>query len=951
MQKNFSFKGLTRSGDNLSAADGECMELVNLRVADGCLSPIPVQFAETSLAAGYSDIFWHVGPEKLLCITNDGKGAVHIYDKDYSLVKNSSNGSAELYPQLSGVKKIEFIGNIAACITAETIYYLIFDSSRYRLLGERPPMPEFSITYESKVHSIVSDEEYSLTVSLGESNSGEIGWGEASKGYFDQCVDYLHSNGYYIDRTLFRYALRLFDGSYICHSPIMCVTDNKTMSGLGRDGSNFAYEAVSSGAGVSSSKYKVSVQGFLPSFTFRKVDLGVWKNIIVGIDVFTTGSICGHKVSNAGKTSRGVDTTGVERYVKKSAKEIMNEVSSASLFYRIAEFDINGKLVDSLKNVSLSSIALSPALGDDAGSLMMRGANYSYVFNSRLHLAGVNETFFKGYEGSFFLVPGMVEDKAEYALVATTLRTDKGEVVVKREYSRTFLLSADDDGRYLTPYIMYPDSRAVEMLFVIQVGNDIYRKAFALKQHPGLNIATYINAYGSGATVRIEGALSNGTEPTVYSAENVKYYFSSVPGRYTIVYKGGKGWYFGDVEFKLTEGPDGTGYHHLINSLNPADGDTVTIVIEAGDATEDIVDISNIALDDSWEKLTERETVEERNVCERRGNVLRVSAVDLPFNFPAKNTYTPSQEDIVAVCSNTMALSHGQFGQHPLLLFCKDGIWALSSDASGSVTYSAAHPLSRETCLNARAVCAVDAGVAFVGHRGLMLLRGSSLQELSLPLDSPSHLMQSLKDEKIFCKIAKISGVELSPCDASFKEYAAGAVVGYMADENEICVSNSSYGYSFIYSLAQRTWTKMNHSFLSFTNRYPHLLALSLTGVVVLHRDYASPAVPVLLITRPQLWGGKLPKRILQFMLHAAVKVPDGGKGLGCYILCSNDGVHFKLLGGCERVRDFNDIVLPFLPTQAYKYFVVALSGTVSADSRIVGAELSMVTSWENRLR
>jgi hypothetical protein len=50
-------------------------------------------------------------------------------------------------------------------------------------------------------------------------------------------------------------------------------------------------------------------------------------------------------------------------------------------------------------------------------------------------------------------------------------------------------------------------------------------------------------------------------------------------------------------------------------------------------------------------------------------------------------------------------------------------------------------------------------------------------------------------------------------------------------------------------------------------------------------------------------------------------------------------------------VRDFNDIVLPFLPTQAYRYFVVALAGTVSADSRFVGAELSMVTAWENRLR
>ena len=41
MHKNFSFKGVVRSNDNILAYEGECMELVNLRMVNGSLKPIP----------------------------------------------------------------------------------------------------------------------------------------------------------------------------------------------------------------------------------------------------------------------------------------------------------------------------------------------------------------------------------------------------------------------------------------------------------------------------------------------------------------------------------------------------------------------------------------------------------------------------------------------------------------------------------------------------------------------------------------------------------------------------------------------------------------------------------------------------------------------------------------------------------------------------------------------
>ena len=41
MHKSFSFKGIGGSCDKLLAPEGECLELVNLRMVNGSLRPIP----------------------------------------------------------------------------------------------------------------------------------------------------------------------------------------------------------------------------------------------------------------------------------------------------------------------------------------------------------------------------------------------------------------------------------------------------------------------------------------------------------------------------------------------------------------------------------------------------------------------------------------------------------------------------------------------------------------------------------------------------------------------------------------------------------------------------------------------------------------------------------------------------------------------------------------------
>ena len=475
MQKSFSFKGLTYNSDNLLVADGECMELVNLRYRDGVLSPIVTDDKGSELESIYGRVYWHPAAEMFLAVEMTDEHAVHFYDKNLKIVTSSTNaGTLMLFPLLKGIERIEFSGNIVCCIAANTFYYLFYNSGSYRWLGEQPPMPNLTISLKSIVYSLSTEGEYLLSVSL-DNISDPLYWRNASSGFFKECLAALHSKGYFVDRALFRFAFRLFDGNYLCYSPIYYVDDDNSVSGLSRDKGNFISEAINSGASVGSSKYRVKIQGFKPSFHFADINLKNWENIIVGIDLFTTGSIYGHKLSDVAEDweqRNGLYYSrerGVMRYMKKSNSELLADVTDATLFYKIAEYDINGVLVDSVDDVSQTNLALCDGLPDDSCSALRRSATASYQFNGRLHLAGLREMLFKGYMPYDYLPAALEQRLANYAMVVTKIKTTMGVSVVKKEYNGTFALGYKEGFYCLTPYIMYPDSRACEMEFIIKI--------------------------------------------------------------------------------------------------------------------------------------------------------------------------------------------------------------------------------------------------------------------------------------------------------------------------------------------------------------------------------------------------------------------------------------------------------------------------------------------------
>ena len=269
------------------ADEGECLEVMNMRIKDGSLVPVGRPVDVAALGYAYSRILWHEAAGYYLCITDEQNPALHIYDKEWTLQKDSDGNL--LFPSLRGVRNVEFMGYIVCCITDTGIFYILYNDGRYIWLGERPPMPSLDITIQSKLSRTVTENEYYTS-----GNEGiESTWYYNAKGFFDEAISVHNRNGYYIDRALFKFALRLYDGSYIAVSPAMYVSDDNEVSSIKRDSGNLKYEA---SGNTMPSKYIVMVLGFKPKFVFTDINLENWKNIVVGIDLFTTGSIMGKKV-------------------------------------------------------------------------------------------------------------------------------------------------------------------------------------------------------------------------------------------------------------------------------------------------------------------------------------------------------------------------------------------------------------------------------------------------------------------------------------------------------------------------------------------------------------------------------------------------------------------------------------------------------------------------------
>lgn len=926
------------------------------------------------------------------------------------------------------VNELSFMGNIVIMYSSDGVRYAIFDGS-YRYLGKLPKLPELSIGIKSVHVTTLSDSEYySETAEIPSANEG-LRWKNVSKGYYDECLNGLYHQRAFVDRTLFRLAARLFDGSYICYSPVYYVEDSDTLIEnigyywlgksykIGRDNKNF-FSVARSTSGSTRSQYFTSVRGFIPSFKPQNYNLKNWRDIIVAIELFATPSIMGHESRNdthsadyeyldtgnvaAAATVKLTTIDSYDRYVWKGAKKIREEVAEASLFYKIAEFDLQGNEVWRLDNTSPTQLAVQTRLPLNEQPHELSSASFRYIYNGKMHLGGVTELFADAYGD--YSVAGRSSEKIIQITSVVTIGTEQGErrVISTVKYPNVHKRGED---YMLSPLLHYADTRAKNMRIYVCRKEGIYTPAeykdFPLTAHKTLNMAYYLNSANLGSEHDVK--VTNNSEALIVDVEGsnkenafvaaVKTIFpdrENYTGTYLFTFNGtNKLWDLkitysnGDIAEKtavsvysyglrLYSG-DKQGLVDIIIGGIIKDGDTITATLEYG--TNTLAGLNPIKVGgEGWSTLTTNDAdftkdadgditgFSLKNIVENREytrrNVMRVSQVDNPLFFPAKSTYS-FDADIVALCSNTVAVSQGQFGQHPLYVFTSEGIWLMSVDVSGAGSYLAQIPCSREICNNAAGVSVTTHGVVFPTTKGLMLVNGGEVLNISEALAGLST-PELVRSDDVVGRICGIVDKQQLCSRESFLDYLAESFTAFDYNANLLYVCNPARDYIYVYNNASGVWSTADGQY-SVKVEYSDRLILGYeyrgdNGYEYVRYTFDKQnssvgAVPVVVVTRGCCFSSMGFKRLSQAALRATFHAAK----TGFYTLGSIDGVSWMLLGGRdfskETATQCRDIVTSFARTRAFRYFAFAFVGEVRNDARLAFIEVAAQTDFEQKIR
>lgn len=204
-------------------------------------------------------------------------------------------------------------------------------------------------------------------------------------------------------------------------------------------------------------------------------------------------------------------------------------------------------------------------------------------------------------------------------------------------------------------------------------------------------------------------------------------------------------------------------------------------------------------------------------------NKLYTSEVNNPFVFPPKGIQTVGQTEITGVSTATKALSQGQFGQFPLYIFSNEGIWAMEVNSEG--WFKPEQPVSREICINPKAITQIDGAVLFISDKGLMLLEGSNTACLSTKLDNQQPF--SLSKLPKYDKLKELCNFGTYDDTTPHVEFLRNASILYDYRHQRLYISNEQAEYGYIFSLKTKTWTTQTmFKIISTLNTYPGAIAV-----------------------------------------------------------------------------------------------------------------------------
>lgn len=312
----------------------------------------------------------------------------------------------------------------------------------------------------------------------------------------------------------------------------------------------------------------------------------------------------------------------------------------------------------------------------------------------------------------------------------------------------------------------------------------------------------------------------------------------------------------------------------------------------------------------------------------KMANKVYTSEVGNPFYFPLEGIYTVGAGQIYGLSSIATALSQGQFGQFPLMIFCSDGNYAMSVDDEGH--YSAIHPMQRDVCINPASITQTDSEVLFVTSRGVMVTSGASAASLSAILDGVPETLPSEVGSQ---------NPEGSPSD-----FFRNAHIAYDYTNRRIIFFSPDKELAYVYAIDAQTWSVASFGAIrAAINQFPYAYVQRTDGTVLLLSEaytYTGSTSAGLICTRPVKMGTYALKKILRLSLQGVF-----AQNQEILVYASNDCLTWHFLGRSAASH------ISGMAGRMFKYYRFAVVTALSPSENISALRILFEESKERRFR
>jgi len=339
-------------------------------------------------------------------------------------------------------------------------------------------------------------------------------------------------------------------------------------------------------------------------------------------------------------------------------------------------------------------------------------------------------------------------------------------------------------------------------------------------------------------------------------------------------------------------------------------------------------------------------------------NRVQVSEVNNPFVFPVENSQQVGNGIGRAFGVQTEVIGVSQFGQFPIIVFTSTGRWAMEI-GTGDIYILSVRPLDGEVVRDNSSTLDLSFGIAYITKEGLMI---SSGKDRPIQISEPVEGLQDryFSDNLNFQYfIAHSSLVQMTDYvdKIPFLLYLEGAVLGYNKglDTNELIVSNPDYEYAYVYDFNSKAWYKLSGNYERFIPNYPDLYAVE-DGKVLNMSSEGTGSTQVMIVTRAQSFGAPEVFKKLRRSFLRAFFTTSASKYAAAYLFKSDDLQTWSYVTGNDvNTGTFKDIWITHSLSSA-RYFIYVFIADLSVDketilNRISHIDCEIALKREHKLR